>query len=93
MWSQEKAIVMFLKENPEGLSSRDGFMGRVKDEDGSPIVITRLSGRIYNIRKDGYKIINVKKESVNPRNGRKSHYVVYRLVENEDEKTKFHVYG
>lgn len=73
----------------------DAYSGKVCDDDGNPIVITRLSDIIYKLRRDGYNLSNMEEKYVN-KNGNESRYVRYRLIpdpmEKPNEKTKVHFY-
>ena len=45
----------------------------------SDLGITRLSGRIYDLREKGHVIENIRKETVN-RYGKRVHYDEYKLI-------------
>ena len=45
----------------------------------SELGITRLSGRIYDLREKGHVIENIRKETVN-RYGKRVHYDEYKLI-------------
>jgi hypothetical protein len=93
--TQVTAVLHYLQRHKEGITSLDAYSGKVCDDDGNTIIITRLSDIIYKLRRDGYKLSNVEEKYVN-KNGNESRYVRYRLVpdpmEKSNEKTKVHFY-
>lgn len=56
-------------ERKGGITTMDAF---------TKLGCTRLSGRIYDLRQSGYKIVSVRKEGLN-RFGEPTSYVEYRL--------------
>ena len=70
--TQTDAVLNHLKEH-KGITSYEAF---------EKYGITRLSAKIYDLRANGYTIINREHETVN-RYGTKVRYTEYRLVESE----------
>jgi len=61
-------IVLDYLQTHIGMTSMDAF----------DLGITRLSAAIFNLRQEGYSILNVKREETN-RYGKKVRFVEYRL--------------
>lgn len=61
-------ILRYIERNG-GITTMDAF---------TKLGCTRLSGRIYDLRQSGYKIVSVRKEGLN-RFGEPTSYVEYRL--------------
>lgn len=69
--SQNQQILKFLKTHKRGITTWDAF---------ERFGVTRLSARIADLRKSG-SIIITKKETGTNRNGNKSNYARYILIE------------
>lgn len=67
--TQEMRVLKYLKNH----------VGITDTQAREKLGISRLSGRIYNLRESGYQILNVWKEGVN-RYGEATRFVEYRLV-------------
>lgn len=61
-------IVLYYLQTHIGMTSMDAY----------DLGITRLSAAIFNLRQEGYSILNVKREETN-RYGKKVRFVEYRL--------------
>lgn len=93
--SQTVAVLHYLQRHNEGITSLDACRGKVSDDSGEMLIITRLSDIVYKLRNDGYNITTIDEEYTN-RNGSKSRYARYRLIpeklEAKNEKAKIHFY-
>lgn len=67
--SQNDRILMYLKDHKEGITSKDAF---------ELFGITRLSGRIFDLRDMGYTISTIQESSKN-RYGDTTTYARYKL--------------
>lgn len=79
MDSQNMKILRYMKEHSHGITSMEAF---------EKFGITRLSGRIFELKHNGYKIDSLMEEGIN-RDGNKTWYARYILKDQEEDYEQY----